>query len=114
MNTAPAELLHFLTIAALQPSTSPPSDPRLGVDVQICAAMVGRVLSSRTRRRDHTGFLNSNKKPPGLNSIRQDGLQKTVRSCAYLCESVSRLANLIAPVCAFKKAVITYTLFQFS
>jgi hypothetical protein len=35
MNTAPAELLHFLTIAALQPSTSPPSAPRSGGDIQI-------------------------------------------------------------------------------
>jgi hypothetical protein len=35
MNAAPAELLHFLTIAALQPSTSPPPSLRIGVDIKI-------------------------------------------------------------------------------
>ena len=75
MNSAPAELLQLLTIAALQPSS--PRSPR-------------RQKSVLPGRRPHLVCTNHEmKKPPCLNGIRQCGSVFAVRSGAYLCESTS-------------------------
>jgi hypothetical protein len=60
MNSAPAELLQLLTIAALQPSSSiDPNDGSVGT---------GTLLKSSACS------ASEKKKPPCLNSIRQCGL----------------------------------------
>jgi hypothetical protein len=60
MNSAPAELLQLLTIAALQPSSSvTPNDGSVGTSALLNIA--ARVASEK-------------KKPPCLNTIRQGGL----------------------------------------
>jgi len=88
MNTAPAELLHFLTIAALQPSTSPPPSLRIGVDIQILVrwlVVVGRVLSSWTPHRDRYPVFNFKEKTaqPEFNQARRSS-----KNGAVLCISV--------------------------
>ena len=75
MNSAPAELLQLLTIAALQPSS-----PR----------SLRRQKSVLPGRCPHLVCTNhEKKKPPCLNRIRQCGFVFAVRSGAYLCESSS-------------------------
>jgi hypothetical protein len=64
MNSAPAELLQLLTIAALQPSSSIDRDRR-GNDGSVGTGTLLNFVSMRRREK---------KKPPCLNTIRQCGL----------------------------------------
>jgi len=78
MNSAPAELLHLLASAALQPWSSVSRDDKIGVAGALPAP--GRA----------SGYVNrEKKKPPCLNKIRQDGLIFAVSSSTYLVESAS-------------------------
>jgi hypothetical protein len=88
MNTAPAELLHFLTIAALQPSTSAPPalpDRRRHPNLGAMVVVVGRVLSSWTPHRDrYPVFIFKEKTAqPELNQARRSS-----KNGAVLCISV--------------------------
>ena len=74
MNSAPAELMHLFTSAAVQPWSSVSRDDKIGVASALLAS--GCVDIEK-------------KKPPCLKKIRQDGLIFAVRSSAYLVESAS-------------------------
>jgi len=85
MNTAPAELLHFLTNAALQPSwfcrrcAGPAAKPK-NLRTRSVARACPQLRSTVSRLRRVSIYK---KKPPGLNAIRRDGhLKKRAQACA--------------------------------
>ena len=98
MNSAPAELLQLLTIAALQPSSTRSSR---------------RQKSVLPGRRPHLVCTNHEmKKPPCLNGIRQCGSVFAVRSGAYLCESTSYFDRFFLSKRARKIRAFSFRQFQ--